>query len=207
YMYWSMKQQLVHHTITGCNMNSGDLLASGTISGKTPDSYGSMLELSWKGTKEITLLDGQKRRFLKDGDEVILSGYCQGDGYLVGFGTCTGKLDQFIKVYNYLYSKSISNKRWAVDQIAVWETRCFPALPVAVDATVVLVRAIIQDMLFEVEKTFCLEGDIQMLYSMALIRFVNVIVEQHKNVNFGRGASFLALQVKLLFVNQYSFYN
>ncbi|GFR17019.1 fumarylacetoacetase [Trichonephila clavata] len=92
YMYWSMKQQLAHHTITGCNMNSGDLLASGTISGKTPDSYGSMLELSWKGTKEIILLDDQKRRFLKDGDEVILSGYCQGDGYLVGFGTCTGKL-------------------------------------------------------------------------------------------------------------------
>ncbi|GFT06726.1 fumarylacetoacetase [Nephila pilipes] len=92
YMYWSMKQQLAHHTITGCNMNSGDLLASGTISGKTPDSYGSMLELSWKGTKEITLLDSQTRRFLKDGDEVTLCGYCEGDGYLVGFGTCTGKL-------------------------------------------------------------------------------------------------------------------
>ena len=91
-MYWSMKQQLVHHTVTGCNMNVGVLLASGTISGKSPDSYGSMLELSWKGTKPITLLDGQIRKFLQDGDEVTLTGYCQGDGYRVGFGTCTGKL-------------------------------------------------------------------------------------------------------------------
>ncbi|GFV97436.1 ribosomal biogenesis protein LAS1L [Trichonephila clavipes] len=73
-------------------------------------------------------------------------------------------------------------------------TRCFPALPVAVDATFALVRAVIQDMLFEVEKTFCLEGDIQMLYSVALIRFVNVIVEQHKNVKFGRGASYLGIE-------------
>ncbi|KAF8763370.1 fumarylacetoacetase-like [Argiope bruennichi] len=92
YMYWSMKQQLTHHTITGCNMNTGDLLASGTISGKSPDSYGSMLELSWKGTKDIVLAGGQTRRFLKDGDEVILTGYCQGDDYVVGFGDCTGKL-------------------------------------------------------------------------------------------------------------------
>lgn len=92
YMYWTMKQQLAHHTVTGCNMKSGDLLASGTISGKTPDSYGSMLELSWKGTKEITLSDGQKRKFLQDGDEVTLTGYCQGDGYRVGFGQCIGKL-------------------------------------------------------------------------------------------------------------------
>jgi len=92
YMYWTMKQQLTHHTITGCNMNAGDLLASGTISGKCPDSYGSMLELSWKGTKNIILKDGETRKFLKDGDEVTLTGYCQGDGYLVGFGNCTGKV-------------------------------------------------------------------------------------------------------------------
>ncbi|KAG8191235.1 hypothetical protein JTE90_003248 [Oedothorax gibbosus] len=91
YMYWTMKQQLTHHSITGCNFNSGDLLASGTISGKTPDSYGSMLELSWKGTKVTTLSDGHERKFLKDGDEVTISGYCQGDGYRVGFGTCSGK--------------------------------------------------------------------------------------------------------------------
>lgn len=92
YMYWTMKQQLVHHTITGCNMNTGDLLASGTISGPNPGSYGSMMELSWKGTKPLTLSNGQKRTFLQDGDEVILTGYCKGDGYTVGFGTCSGKL-------------------------------------------------------------------------------------------------------------------
>lgn len=89
--------------------------------------------------------------------------------------------EQFRKVYKYLYSKSISNKRWAVDQIAVWETRCYPALPTAVEATLVLVRAVIQDMLFEVEKTLCVEGDIQMLYSMALIRFVNVTLEHQQS--------------------------
>ncbi|XP_042910316.1 fumarylacetoacetase isoform X2 [Parasteatoda tepidariorum] len=92
YMYWTMKQQLTHHTITGCNLNTGDLLATGTISGKSPDSYGSMLELSWKGTKDIPLSNGETRKFLKDGDEVTLTGYCQGDGYRVGFGTCSGKL-------------------------------------------------------------------------------------------------------------------
>lgn len=92
YMYWTMKQQLTHHTVTGCNMKAGDLLASGTISGKSPDSYGSMLELCWKGTKEIVLADGQKRKFLQDGDQITLRGYCQGDGYRVGFGECTGKI-------------------------------------------------------------------------------------------------------------------
>ncbi|GFT44386.1 ribosomal biogenesis protein LAS1L [Nephila pilipes] len=89
--------------------------------------------------------------------------------------------DQFRKVYQYLYSKSISDKRWAVDQIAVWETRCYPALPTAIEATVVLVRAVIQDLLFEAEKTFCQEGDIQMLYSMALVRFVNIIAEHQRS--------------------------
>ncbi|RLO01425.1 hypothetical protein DYB28_015748, partial [Aphanomyces astaci] len=67
YMYWNMKQQLVHHTITGCSMNPGDLLGSGTISGKTEDSFGSMLELSWQGTKEIAIANGETRKFLKDG--------------------------------------------------------------------------------------------------------------------------------------------
>ncbi|XP_033625007.1 fumarylacetoacetase-like [Asterias rubens] len=92
YMYWSMKQQLAHHSITGCNMRPGDLLASGTISGPTDDSLGSMLELCWKGTREVSLGNGITRKFLKDEDEVILTGYCQGDGYRVGFGTCTGKV-------------------------------------------------------------------------------------------------------------------
>ncbi|XP_077979931.1 fumarylacetoacetase-like [Glandiceps talaboti] len=92
YLYWTMKQQLAHHTVNGCNINPGDLMASGTISGSTEDSYGSMLELCWKGTKVIDLGNGETRKFLKDGDEAILSGYCQGDGYRVGFGDCTGKV-------------------------------------------------------------------------------------------------------------------
>uniref|UniRef100_A0A7S4JLR3 Fumarylacetoacetase n=1 Tax=Paramoeba aestuarina TaxID=180227 RepID=A0A7S4JLR3_9EUKA len=92
YMYWSMVQQLVHHSVTGCNMQPGDLLGSGTISGPTEDSYGSMLEISWKGTKEKELDNGEKRKFLANGDTVSLKGYCQGDGYRVGFGPCVGKV-------------------------------------------------------------------------------------------------------------------
>ncbi|KAI6657883.1 Fumarylacetoacetate hydrolase domain-containing protein 2A [Oopsacas minuta] len=90
YLYWSMKQQLAHHSITGCNMRPGDLLASGTISGSTPDSLGSMLELCWKGTRTVKLTDTEERKFLKDGDEVVMTGYCQGGGYRVGFGECRG---------------------------------------------------------------------------------------------------------------------
>jgi len=92
HMYWTMKQQLVHHTLTGCPIRPGDLMGSGTISGTTPDSYGSMLELCWKGTKTIDLGSGQERKFLKDHDEVIFHGYCEGNGHRVGFGTCTGKV-------------------------------------------------------------------------------------------------------------------
>ena len=92
YMYWTPRQQLAHHTVTGCNINPGDLMASGTISGETPDSFGSMLELAWKGTRPVPLLDGTNRKFLQDGDEVIIRGYCVGDGYRIGFGTCSGKL-------------------------------------------------------------------------------------------------------------------
>uniref|UniRef100_A0A673KHU3 Fumarylacetoacetase n=1 Tax=Sinocyclocheilus rhinocerous TaxID=307959 RepID=A0A673KHU3_9TELE len=92
YMYWSMKQQLAHHTVNGCNVRPADLLASGTISGPDPESFGSMLELSWRGSKNIDLGDGETRTFLKDGDEVTLSGYCEGRGYRVGFGLCEGKI-------------------------------------------------------------------------------------------------------------------
>ncbi len=92
YMYWNMAQQLTHHTITGCNLQPGDLLASGTISGETPGSYGSMLELSWKGTKPVELPNGEQRKFLKDGDTVIMTGWAQGDGYRIGFGETTGEL-------------------------------------------------------------------------------------------------------------------
>ncbi|RUS80544.1 hypothetical protein EGW08_011684 [Elysia chlorotica] len=92
HMYWTMKQQLVHHTATGCNINPGDLMGSGTISGPTPDTYGSMLELCWKGTKTVELGNGITRKFLQDGDEVIFHGYCEGNGHRVGFGTCSGKV-------------------------------------------------------------------------------------------------------------------
>jgi len=93
YMYWTVKQQLAHHTVNGCNANTGDFYASGTISGEDDSSFGSMLELCWKGTREVDLGDsGEKRKFLRDGDNVIISGYCQGDGYRVGFGTAEGKV-------------------------------------------------------------------------------------------------------------------
>jgi len=92
YLYWNILQQLAHHTVNGCNLRTGDLLASGTISGPTPDSYGSMLELSWRGEKLIKLPAGEGRKFLEDGDTVIMSGYCQGDGFRVGFGEVTGKI-------------------------------------------------------------------------------------------------------------------
>ncbi|ELU14609.1 hypothetical protein CAPTEDRAFT_180564 [Capitella teleta] len=91
YLYWTPKQQLAHHTITGCNVNPGDLMASGTISGEQPHEFGSMLELCWKGTKTIAVGD-TTRKFLKDGDEVIMTGFCEGDGFRVGFGECTGKV-------------------------------------------------------------------------------------------------------------------
>ncbi|GGD37517.1 fumarylacetoacetase [Muriicola marianensis] len=92
YMYWTMAQQLAHHTINGCKVNSGDMMGSGTISGPTPDSFGSMLELSWQGTKEIPLSDGTTRKFLKDHDTVIMKGYCSKDGVRIGFGEVATKI-------------------------------------------------------------------------------------------------------------------
>ncbi|XP_017766633.1 PREDICTED: fumarylacetoacetase [Eufriesea mexicana] len=92
FQYWTPPQQLAHHTVTGCNINPGDLMASGTISGMDTDSYGSMLELSWNGTRDVPLKDGTNRKFLQDGDEVIIRGYCVGNGYRIGFGPCSGKL-------------------------------------------------------------------------------------------------------------------
>ncbi|MGB3590341.1 MAG: fumarylacetoacetase [Nonlabens sp.] len=86
HMYWNISQQLAHHTITGCPVNSGDLMGSGTISGPTPDSYGSMLELSWKGEKPVKLNDGTDRKFIQDYDTVTLRGFCGSDGVRIGFG-------------------------------------------------------------------------------------------------------------------------
>lgn len=86
YMYWTMEQQLAHHTVNGCNMQVGDMCGSGTISGPTPDSYGSMLEISWRGTKPVDMPDGTQRKFINDGDTVKMYGYCEKDGVRIGFG-------------------------------------------------------------------------------------------------------------------------
>ena len=92
YMYWTMAQQLAHHTVNGCNIRGGDLMGSGTISGPSEGSYGSMLELAWKGTKPLTLNDGTQRRFILDGDTVVMRGYCQNENVRIGFGEVKGKL-------------------------------------------------------------------------------------------------------------------
>ena len=92
YMYWNMAQQLAHHTVNGCNIRTGDLMGSGTISGPTEDSYGSMLELCWKGTKPLKMNDGTERRFILDGDTVIMRGHCETNGIRIGFGEVKAKL-------------------------------------------------------------------------------------------------------------------
>ena len=92
YLYWNVCQQLAHHTSNGCNLRPGDLLASGTISGPTPASYGSMLELTWRGERPIQLPDGSERRFIEDEDEVVMTGWAEAEGYRVGFGEVAGKI-------------------------------------------------------------------------------------------------------------------
>lgn len=92
YMYWNVNQQLAHHSINGCNIQVGDMYGSGTISGPTPDSYGSMLELAWKGTKPLKLNDGSERKFIEDGDTVIMRGYAKKDGVRIGFGEVKTKV-------------------------------------------------------------------------------------------------------------------
>ncbi len=92
YMYWNMVQQLAHHTINGCNVRTGDLMASGTISGKTEDSFGSMLELSWAGSKEVQLKNNETRKFIKDYDTVTIRGFAEKDGVRVGFGQASGQV-------------------------------------------------------------------------------------------------------------------
>jgi fumarylacetoacetase len=92
YMYWNVCQQVAHHTVNGCNLQPGDLLGSGTISGPTPESRGCLLELTWGGRNAVKLSGGETRRFLQDGDRITMSGWCQGDGYRIGFGEVTGKL-------------------------------------------------------------------------------------------------------------------
>jgi fumarylacetoacetase len=92
YMYWSSVQQLVHHASSGCAMNIGDLLGSGTISGPEKTQRGSLLEISWNGTEPAELAGGVTRFFLEDGDSLVMRGWCQGDGYRVGFGEVEGTI-------------------------------------------------------------------------------------------------------------------
>lgn len=92
YMYWSMAQQLAHHTSNGCKVNSGDMMGSGTISGPTPESFGSMLELTWGGKNPIKLSNGTERKFIEDNDTVTMKGYCQNSQVRIGFGEVTSKL-------------------------------------------------------------------------------------------------------------------
>lgn len=92
YMYWSMSQQLAHHTSNGCRVNSGDMMGSGTISGPTPNSYGSMLELTWNGKNPIKMQDGTERKFINDNDTVIMKGYCKNNEVRIGFGEVSSKL-------------------------------------------------------------------------------------------------------------------
>jgi fumarylacetoacetase len=91
-LYWSIAQQLAHHTVNGCNLEPGDLLASGTISGATEESRGCMLELTWRGANPLKLPNGETRKWLEDGDRLTIIGWCQGDGYRVGFGEVSGRI-------------------------------------------------------------------------------------------------------------------
>lgn len=92
YLYWNINQQLAHHTVNGCNIQVGDLYASGTISGPSPGSFGSLLELNWNGQRPLHLTNGESRKFLEDGDSVIMKGYAERNGVRVGFGSCEGKI-------------------------------------------------------------------------------------------------------------------
>jgi fumarylacetoacetase len=92
YLYWNMNQQLAHHTVNGCNIRCGDMMASGTISGPDRSSFGSMLEISWRGTKPVEMPDGTERKFINDGDTVIMRGKCEKNGVRIGFGKVSTKV-------------------------------------------------------------------------------------------------------------------
>ena len=92
-MYWTIAQLVTHHASNGCNLTPGDLIASGTVSGSTRESRGCLLELTWRGAEPITLPSGEQRRFLEDGDEVVLRGFCEREGFArIGFGECRGTI-------------------------------------------------------------------------------------------------------------------
>lgn len=105
YLYYSVPQTIAHHSVTGCNMSVGDMLGTGTISGPDKSQYGSLLELCWGGKQEIELPNGEKRKFLEDGDSVVLRGVCRGNGYTIGFGECEGTVLPALDDARYLSSK------------------------------------------------------------------------------------------------------
>ena len=92
-LYWTIGQMLTHHASNGCNLQTGDLMATGTVSGKEKDERGCLLELTWRGKEPINLPNGEERRFLEDGDEIIMKGFCEREGFRrIGFGTCRGRI-------------------------------------------------------------------------------------------------------------------
>lgn len=91
YLYWNISQQLAHHTVNGCNINAGDMMASGTISGPEQENFGSMLELSWRGARTVKVND-EERKFIQDGDTVIMRGHCENESIRIGFGEVTSKV-------------------------------------------------------------------------------------------------------------------
>ena len=92
YLYWNINQQLAHHTVNGCHVRCGDLMASGTISGPERSSWGSMLELAWNRTEPLHLSSGQTRVAINDYDRIIFNAWGQGDGYRIGFGSAAGRI-------------------------------------------------------------------------------------------------------------------
>lgn len=109
-LYWSASQMIAHHTIGGCNLNTGDLLGTGTISGEEKDARGSLLELTWRGTEPIQLSKNELREWLEDGDELIITGWCQGDGYRIGFGEVSGTIEPAHDI-----QEIISQKKYAFE--------------------------------------------------------------------------------------------
>ena len=107
YLYWSAAQMVAHHTIGGCDLNTGDLLGTGTISGSEKESRGSLLELTWRGTEPINLGEGEQREWIEDGDEMAITGWCQGEGYRVGFGEVTGTIVPAHDLRKILPNKSL----------------------------------------------------------------------------------------------------
>ena len=113
YLYWSMAQQLTHHTISGCNVQVGDLMGSGTISGPAPESYGSLLELSWNASQPLKLSSGEQRTFLQDGDTLTMKGYCEKEGLRIGFGEVSAKILPAVQ-FNFKHDEAEADQREAV---------------------------------------------------------------------------------------------